>query len=548
MNETPRAPSSQKFEIALLLLFILVYLCGFTALRLVRDDWSSISNFARGMQSNPFGFVMDVITNRWLGLNQSRIFFFSWLLQIGVGFFGRFNYVPYYLFILTWHLVTSILLFSILRKHLQAPAMAAVLSCVYLVAPANTNVLFWLNNWFFSIPVFFLVLQIYFLTFPRKSTVYQVSLLSLVTICGQFSGEQAIAMFYLSFAIFALHALFTAQGKLRSKEFLQASTSALLSALALTIYIKWVMDYSVTENAVEYSLENVRVYTWHFFNYFRQTLITSSEFYGFDSLPFGTKTIFLIVLETLVVAIIFIWLTSRSEWQMPTRRALIVGGALILYTLAALAPCLYGALTGIRPGVSWRYLFVATFPILGSFILLFGIVFNFSPRRWRHYILVPLSIFVIYLSALTTYTLNRVWKFQKGIDEKIWSQIDAVILPTHNSIVTVNLSEKQAQLVPHYASQAISDFQADWGVSQRLWPTQQRMIGIGQRVEELPGSDNLKVVGYYTGSEWEAPRDSVLFVTYKYGPKYSDLKDARLNVFAKYADFKRFIEANPRPQ
>jgi hypothetical protein len=157
-------------------------------------------------------------------------------------------------------------------------------------------------------------------------------------------------------------------------------------------------------------------------------------------------------------------------------------------------------------------------------------------------VMIPIVVFVMYLSSLSTYTLNRIWKYQKGIDQKIWSQIDQKILPIHTTIVTINLSEQQAQLFPHYQSQAISDFQADWGVSQRLWPIHRRMIQIGQKVEEIPESNNLKVIGYYADSSWEAPKDSVLFVTYKYGKKFSDLKDAKLNVFATYSEFKKFLD------
>lgn len=531
--------AAKKFEVLLFILFTLVFLSGFTALRLVRDDWSNIANFARGLQNNPTGFLRDVFTNQWLGLNQSRIFFFGWYMQMAVGYLGRFNYVPYYLFILFWHFLSSILLFRILRVHLKSPAFAALLSIAYLSAPANTNVLFWLNNWFFSLPIFFLITQVYFLTFPLSKFRYQIPALFLTTLLGQFSGEQGIAMLYLSPAIFILRALVTLRGEERKMTIISIFVPALLSALALLAYVKFSMVYSVTENTVDYSVERVWVYLVQFFGYLVQTVNLNTEFHGFHSLPFGKKTLLLSTLQALVVIGVFIKMSSSVDWEFPKRRALVMTIVLALFATAGLLPCLYGALTGIRPGASYRYLFVPAFSVTGVLMLLVGICLSFIRPQWRKYAMLPLVGFVIYLSSLSTYTLNRVWRFQQEIDNSIWQRIDAEILPRHTVIITVNLTQDQAQLFPAYYSQAISDFQADWGVSQRLWFAHGRQILVGKRAEEIPGTDKLLVTGYY-GDTWETARDSVIFTTYSYGPNFASLKDAKLNVFATYKEFKEF--------
>ncbi|MBN8551208.1 MAG: hypothetical protein J0M12_17985, partial [Deltaproteobacteria bacterium] len=539
MFTAPPTPSpSRRYFFLLLTLFAIAFLGGFTCLRIVRDDWSSISNFQRGLDSNWTWHIGSLISNEWLGLKQARIFFLSWIIQLIVGFFGRFNYVPYYLFILALHCAAAVLLFRVLRQFLQGSACAALLACLYLVLPANTNVLFWLNNWFFSLPFFFLIAQIHLLVFPLRKPVAQCALLTAITTLGQFSGEQPLAMLYLSLGLFFLDALLLGKETQRKQELSIIGAAGVLSAAALLLYVKFVMVFSVADNKLNFSWDLVHEYLRGFFKQFFSTLNPYSWYFGFASVEPSMSTILLSAAALIALVGFFLWNTTKEDWSLNWKRCALLAGILFVFAVAALLPCIYGACSGDRPGASTRYLFVPAFALVGSVYSLLMVLIAALPIALRKYAALPLVLGVAYAAALTTYSLHNVWGFQKLVDQRIWQAIDAKLEARHSVIVTVNLSEQQGQLMAHYHSDAVSDFQADWGVGSRLWAKYRRPFAVGQSVEEIPNSENMRIRTYYS-EYFERPRSDILFVTYRYGPRLRDLLEGEIQVFSSYEDFQK---------
>jgi hypothetical protein len=524
----------------MLFLFVCVYLVNFDALRLTRDDWASIDAMARTLRAHGLAFTVTTIaTNEWLGLALPRIFFGSWMIQLLVGYLGRFNYVPYYLFILTAHFGVSCLIFRIFRRLLASPWLAAMLASAFLVLPSATKELFWLNDWFFAIPFDLLVLQVYFLVFPRKSPYAQTGVLFLLTAFGQLCGEQTILMFYWSLSLALFYALRFTRGATRKAMAISCATAALGALAVMLGYVTRVMKFSALHTPIAFSLGRTHDYLVSYAFLFKSALKPTSYVFGSLTVPISAKSGVLMAACVLAIAVVFWKAGSSALWTAKPRALAYTSLALLGYGALAVAPLLYGSYTGARPGPVTSYLFCAAVPFTFLAVCLVVLIGDYLSPRWKTLVQIALPALVAYFACLTIYSANQVWGFQKMVDDGIWRRIDQAMTDRVSFIVTDNLSQNQAQLMAHWDSDAVSDFQADWGIFGRLSAIYGRPFLVGKSVERMKRNDRLRLFDYYGGSAL-VPKDGGLYLAYRYGPTFYSLKDAQLYVFTSLEDFEAF--------
>lgn len=524
----------------LLFLFVCVYLVNLDALRLTRDDWANIDAMARMLRAHGLAFtVTTIVTNEWLGLSLPRIFSGSWVIQLLVGYLGRFNYVPYYLFILTAHFMASCLIFRIFRRLLASTWLAAILASTFLVLPCATKELFWLNDWFFAIPFDLLVLQVYFLVFPRRFGYVQTSVLFVITAFGQLCGEQTILMFYWSLALALFYALRFSRGEEGKGPVISCAIAGLGALAVMIAYVTRVMKFSPLHSPIQFSLGRTHAYIHSYVHMFKSSLNPASYFFGAASVPLSVKSAMLMALCVLAVTVVFWRAGSSALWEARPRALAYTSLALAGYGVLAVAPLLYGCYTGSRSGPVTSYLFCAAVPFTFLGLCLAVLLGEYLRPRWKAPLQVVLPALVAYFACLTIYSANQVWGFQKIIDDGIWRRIDQVMSYRVSFIVTDNLSENQAQLMAQWKSDAVSDFQADWGIFGRLSAVYGRQFRVGKSVEPTRHKDSLRLRDYYGGSVL-VPKNGGLYLAYRYGPTFYDLRNAQLYIFTNLEDFKAF--------
>jgi hypothetical protein len=542
-------PTEQRAPQRLVLLcltsvFVFVYLANLDCLRIVRDDWSNLRAFASLPHQEGLPRALWLLaTNQWLGLNQPRCYFFTWWIQLAVGSFDRYNASLYYGFILAWHWMSSILVYRIVRKLSDDVWVAGVVGTTFLVLPTSTQALFFLNNWFFSVPLMLLVVQVYLFVYPRRSRAQQAILLMVVTTLGQFSGEQTILMFYVSFLVFGIGRTRSSCWAERLREWGLFAAPALVSAAFMFLYVRYVVVYSVTQAPFAYSVPRALRYCRDFVMLTGQALVLPGRLFGrvpnlfyggFDIAP-STRTVALL----LIVGAVLIYTYGfrlRPDGRISRRGFAATAGALAMYFLAGLLPCLYGALAGYRPVVSSRYVYVTGFFAYGLPLAAVVAALQHLPPRIRRASGAAVAAFLCCCSVLTGYSLACVWGVQKKVDIALWAVVDAHMTDSIRYVVTDNAL--QDRLMPSDLSDAVSDFQADWGIDARLQAKFGRGFTVGNRAARK--SDRvLSVVGYY-GQQYEAADGEVMFLAYRYKPSFGGLADGRLFAFRSYDEYLRF--------
>jgi hypothetical protein len=519
-------------------LFVLVYLANLDSLRLVRDDWANIAEMSRMLQSHGLaGAVERIVTNAWLSSDTPRIFCGAWLVQLFVGYLGRYDYIPYYLFILGAHFCAALLMRRIWFAISGSTWLATLLAAAFLVAPSATNVLFWLNNWFFALPFDILVLQVYVLLFPRRSLAAQIALLLALTAFGQLCGEQTILMFYWSLVAGVLAALRFQHARERVRTVVACASAAAGAALVMIAYVTHVMKFSALQTPVHPSFERSIDYLVGYKRYYLAYFDPASYLYGSATVPVSAKTVVLIVLCLIVVAAACWPKRTRDEMRDATRLGYAALG-LCGYVVSALLPLLYGAYTGARPGPATRYVFCGAIPMT---LLVLCVLAYLAAGRTRVTALARfgLAAFVAYCASLIVYSMGQVWGFQKTADAAVWRAVDRAMTQRTDFVVTANLTERQAQLMPHWYSDAVSDFQADWGIFGRLYAVYGRSFSVGKEVRK-DRSGGLRLLDYYGGSKPLDPRSSGIYLAYRYGSTFESLAPAKLYVFTRLEDFETF--------
>ena len=110
--------------------------------------------------------------------------------------------------------------------------------------------------------------------------------------------------------------------------------------------------------------------------------------------------------------------------------------------------------------------------------------------------------------------------------------------PEVRVILTDNLG--YPQLIPSGYSNAVSDFQRSWGVSQRTQTVHGLSVSAAGDYRDGPGEEMTLIA--YNGSTWTARSSEVLFVVFRPDLRFAHLPRAFLRVtrsFDHYQAYKR---------
>lgn len=513
--------------------FSIVYLFGLEHLRFVRDDWSNLNNLNQLYLK--YGFwdsTLNLIANKWISISDLRIFFVSfWILFIWLIIFS-FNYVPFYLLILGLHFICTIIILKILKKITKSNFLALTASLIFLLIPTSTNVLFWLNNCFFCIPVFFLLLFLFFYFFPRKNKFLNYFLLTILIFLSQFSGEQIIPLLY-TFCLLLLIKSYI--NKTIKKQFLITVLPFIINFLILIVYITIFKKSNNQFNLnfkfnfftiIQYYLDLGKNFALYFYFY--------SMKYGHGTIIPSFSTIIQWILASFLLYLGLFLNTKNYLYVTGSKKTFWLIISLIILFISSTLTLIFGALQGIRRNVESRYVYLP-----GLIISLLICLFLFYIIKNKSIFKILCFLLLSYFSFLSIYSINDVWGTQKKIDHLIWKQIEQKI-DNNTKYLFVN-NNKTPQLMPQNYSDAISDFQADWGVVRLKITNNQNIKTVSQIIENK--NDILQLQTMF-GKEYSATKNQVIFVNYSFGEKFNDLLTADLNIFNKYENYLNFIKQN----
>lgn len=256
--------------------------------------------------------------------------------------------------------------------------------------------------------------------------------------------------------------------------------------------------------------------------------------YGYCSIAPSTSTYFFGIAVAVIVGL--------SIFKMRILRLPVAPGMVTLLSIASVAVLisstispLYGAATGFRIAVEPRYVYTPGLIIAIIFPLILWIVTRgtavFKLISW---------LLISYSSFLTIYSLNDIWGTQKEIDNRIGQQIDSRLTPAIEAIVTDNGVPDRLGLTPHHLSDAISDFQVDWGIGGRIKVTNNQKLFISKNARLLENG-KIELNGYWGGTK-QVESNKIMFLVYRYENRFSNLPDAELHIFTNYNDYMKFKE------
>lgn len=495
--------------------FAVVFLPGLHVLRIVQDDWSVVLyEFERLSKLGAWEAFARIFTNQWYP--HPRIYWVSWTLNwmsLGLtqrmfGLWGPGQFFP----ILALHFLTTVLAYEALRQALDDWKLALASATLCLVYPAAAAALFMVTNWFFVIPIFFIVLLINLILSPIKNRGMDLSALTAVALIGQFSGEQAIPLIYFTLSWFTLT---TVAEKSRDRfQYVRLMVPALVCFGALAAYYPFfVKPYAATFTRAEYAWGALPGYFLHYLKLIILPLYPLGIFYGrFSVLPSGVTI--LCFLALLVIAACA-WGGSdepSTSGRVNARRGAIIALFLLGAVISTAFPCLYGALNGYRPVPELRYiyapgLFFAAFLPIALTILLEMI------RRGRYlwirsWALIALTACV---GGLMSYQIREIWGTQKLVDERIWSEIEKALIGRKERVLVAHNPDHRF-LIPAWFSAAASDFKCNYCINDRLRIV--RGIKMSSVVSELPAMSN----------------EGALVVVFRHGPRFADLLDGRIDI------------------
>jgi hypothetical protein len=516
-----------------------------TSLGFVRDDWEHYANMRALWQSVPlWQAVTSIVDNSWFGAHEPRLFFLSFLVHFFIAPFGNAAPSIAYTYITLLHVGACLLANRVVFYVTRQATLAAAIALLLLLNPLATQAVFFLNNLFFVQPWFFLTLTVFLLVRPTSVPTHRTTaLICVAALACQFSGECTLFALYLVLVTFVLKGWFQWHRHGAPHAFTRAVLPSLVCAVSLFIYIGFVVkrphNQPLTLNyqaLYQYLAQAYRV-SIQFFTPF-------SERYGHGGISASVKTYAATLASGL--AAFFAVRPSNSTAEQPTKNVWGISAGAILLGMAAVGVMFVGVITNVRPGVEPRYLyFPGQLAIIAaaSAAWLPLALFPFGPRRFH----LVVCLVVLWFASLSFYSLNDIWAEQRRVDAALWTALDKFVGPHTRYIVTFN--PNHSYLMAPYHSNAVSDFQADWGIGGRLW---WRLNTAGPitvaRDARLNPDGLLDLYLYYGGAPMRirqpvATPDTPLggfdtvYVTYDYGPRFVDLKNSRLRIFTDFSAY-----------
>lgn len=533
----PRAPGVQRVSwilgIAAAVAFVPI---GLWNLGFVRDDWNHYVNMRDLHDGNPWWQAVSLLaSNEWFGAHELRIFFGSFLVHYLIAPLGELAPSVAYLWLLSLHVGAALLAAWCLWRLLKSQVLSLAAMILLTYWPTISQPALWLNNLFFVQPWFFLTLTVALAILLWRRRVPMAFAVSLAALAAAFSGEAAIPVLLGSLMLLPV-LMYTSTRSLERAAWACVPLGSVVIALAA--YLAWVVVWPASSSLDVTRLEQFGTYLVAARDQFLNLLSADSVQYGAGSIVPSVSTWVLVLLLTVVVAIAtFLGRTAvaGAQWARRSMIALALGGGLLL----AVLPWAMGVVTGSRPGPDLRYLYVPSAFLVLLLVLLLDCVMA-ARIRWATWAGKSAVVLVSGLAIYTTvFNINEVWSLQREVDQRIWSEVGKHLEPSTHSIVTFH--PEHPYLMAPYHSNAVSDFQADWGIAGRIswenpaWPR----VGVYRDAEVIDG----EVVGrhyYDVGTtclgDASGPGD-VIFMTYDYGPYLVDLYTSPLLVTTDVSEF-----------
>jgi hypothetical protein len=516
-----------------------------TSLGFVRDDWQHYANMRALWQAVPLSqAVASIVDNSWFGAHEPRIFFLSFLVHFLIAPFGNAAPSIAYAYIALLHAGACLLANRVVFYVTGQAALAAAIALLLLLNPLATQAMFFLNNLFFVQPWFFLTLTVFLMVRPSSgSTRNNTAPICAAALACQFSGECTLFALYLVLAAFALKGWVQWRRQGAPYAFPRAGAPLLLCGLSLFLYLTFVVKRP-QHQPITLSVQALCQYLVQAYLVSAQFFTPLSERYGHGGIPLSMKT-YAAALASGLAAFLAVRPANATE-ERPANAVWKICAGAILLGMAALGVMFVGVITNVRPGVETRYLyFPGQLAIVGAasagWMLL--ALLRFGPKRF-HFVA---CLVVLWFAGLSYYSLNDIWAEQRRVDAALWDALDKYVGPSTRYMVTFN--PNHSYLMAPYHSNAVSDFQADWGIGGRLWWRWHtaRPITVG-RDARRNSDGSLDLFLYYGGPPMHIGRPAVapgkpfggfdtVYVTYDYGPRFVDLKNARLRIFTDFSAY-----------
>ncbi|MBI4423082.1 MAG: hypothetical protein HY554_05115 [Elusimicrobia bacterium] len=532
-------PEGLRWLLPFLALFFLVYLCNLDSLRFILDDWCQVPRLAALLRGEGRGW-REIVDGRWLG--NPRIFFLTWLLQASFArVWGLTSAAPYFLFILSAHLLSCALLYRLLRRTALGERAARFAGLAALLTPTSANDLFWINAWFFVLPVTLGLLLAWLYAHPLERPGPDLACLSGLALATQFAGEQTIPVLYAALGLAALRAARrrTEDG---GRPLARALVPVCLCAPALAFYyLRCVRPLEPAAFPFDPAagLGGARDFLLRHFGHFWPW----SQALGGGSVAPSAGT----WLQAAAAAACVLRLAARDpredgETARPPLWPVALGAAAAVLLVAL--PVAYGMARHLRTAVEDRYLY----PSGLALCVLAAAGLEALERRsrgapWRRAAAAAPAALLIALSALMLYDLRDVWGVQRRVDERLWHVIDSQFEPRFRFFITDGLQE--AALVPK-RSNAVSDFDDDFGVACRLRATHPGASArIVRRYQPEYDLGDAMYLADYRLDVLRARKSESFAIVHRYGKTHADLLASKAQAFSDFQAYQRLRDAEP---
>lgn len=522
---------------AILLSALSVIPIGLTHLGFVRDDWNHYAVLRELRSRSSFWESLRLIaSNEWFGAHELRIFFGSFITHYAISLTGSAAPFLAYFTQLTMYTLAAVIFGWLVWHFTRSFVLGATLALSLVYFPAILQPAIWINNLFFVQNWFFLSLSALLMTLTFKP-VLRTTLLTLCVLSCAFSGEStltAVVVMTITYSTIMYRKSSSTGNKVL------AIAPSLFLILALSTYLALIVRWPAGSGS-EINLAGLREFDSYLFSASLQAMslvVPFSISYGSGSvLP--SPTSFLFFLPVVLLACVGMFLAPKD--RLGTVRSWKLLLVPVVGLVCALVPMALGVVTGSRPDPDLRYLGFPTICIVSVGVMLIhhrmSLIAQHGERLFRRFSL----LLIVCTVPVSLFNIIDIWGFQRKVDAQIWEKVDKLL--THETFAIVTFNPNHMYLMAPYHSNAVSDFQADWGVAGRiLWkhPTWERKQIFRDAAFD---QDALAFRDYYGDTFTCVERkelsgnSAVIYMTYDYGPRFSDLISSPLLVTTSLEQF-----------
>ena len=504
-------------------------LVGLSFLRFARDDWNHYVNMRQLHEMMaPTEAIAQIVSNQWFGAHELRSFFGSFLVHFMIEPLGSAAPHVAYAVQLTMHACAALAVGWVVWRYTKWQTFGIAVAMTVLFVPVASAATLWVNNLFFVQPWFLLAMTVLLAWLGSLGAKPIYLFTSLTAVACQFSGEAFIPSLYAFLLVVLLRAIFVDR---TARTVIVAAAPLVVAALTFAVYYLFVV-VRPTQNDWDWSrLEDFGSYWSGARNMSWGLLNVASPRYGDGSIAPSALAIALAVAVGLTMWLSFRFSGGSRDAQLQPVTWVIAISAILL--AASILPLMVGIVSGTRTGPDLRYLYAPGIFFASLVVSLAMLICLVLPQLQSLFVLVMIPLILTYFAFATIYNVIDIWGAQRTVDDRIWAEIDSLAIDPPAAIVTYN--PNHAYLMAPYHSNAVSDFQADWGVAGRLawlnpsWPR----VPIFRDATQSDG--DLALRPYYSDepvclSDLAGSGGDVIYVLYDYGPRFSDLADSPLLV------------------